>query len=626
MKQNSILCALMILSMTVMLSGCKGTPDSIYTAKNNIFTYEKIDPDKTQIIVSKTGNIGVDQFSDEFEKRNPDIQIINIDLTGGNIETQPVADWVVNGHVPDIMIAASRFMDDQYADQYFENLSANPVIQNFETAALNRVAVNSNVYWLPGPSEVSCMIYNKTMFDEHGWTPPTTFDEFVNLCIQIREETDGAVEPWNPNAKYSNEFLTAMEAMYYEELFGGVEHYSWYEDFISDKATFQGHMEPFYEGIQTLIDNEILREEHFSYSATTRGEEFRNGKIAMINMLATDYDNDEYDFGFIPFPTTKGKLGYVCDSFSSVIGVPKKEHTAKQQDAIDRFLAFFSSKEGQEIYIGDTLQVSNVKDTTTNQNEDLAALQPAIQEGHMFARIEFARTDGQDLKPNFSLYQDAYLMITEGKSVEECVAAVDQQAYIAEKEQETSEVIAEAAEDLSILETSFYIADMYREKTDADIALIADNVAFRGNLMRIFTGDITTSDVNTLKPRSFDNESALIKVKLTGQQLSDAMNNPPNYNEETADCIYAYSGLKCKVAPWNPLGEKYLSVQLEDGSAIDPAREYSVAIWNGTIAEKYMGEILETYEGTFEELLTEKLKKDGTIAPAKDNRIKLVWK
>lgn len=89
--------------------------------------------------------------------------------------------------------------------------------------------------------------------------------------------------------------------------------------------------------------------------------------------------------------------------------------------------------------------------------------------------------------------------------------------------------------------------------------------------------------------------------------------------------VDAVSGLKCTVAPWNELGSKVLSVTMADGTAIDEAKLYTVAIWQGTVHEEYITEELKSYEGTFEELLTAKLETEQTIAPASDGRMTLQW-
>lgn len=594
-----------------------------FTAENEIYTYEPIDPAKTTLVVASTGNIFLEPFSRLFEEKNPDIQIVQLDITGGDDPVRPVVDWVTHGMAPDVMFTPTGIFPDEVTVAYFEDLSAHPVVANYQAEALNRSAVDANIYWLPGPSKVDCMLYNKTLFKQYGWKVPKTFDEFVEVCLQIREDTNGEVQPWNPNAKYGMELLRVMEGFVYAEVFGGLENRTWYREFIQGRSTFKGHMEPYYAALQTLIDNNLLLEEHFSYSATTRGKEFEAGKIAMYNYPVSIIDSDRFVFDFMPFPTTQGEEGFVCDTVNCLIGVPKKEHTDAEREAIDRFLAFLSSAEGQQAFIGKLLMFSNVKGVPLNRAEHLAALQPAIEQGRMFELMDFRGPPGA---PQFGMHTDALALLKGEKTVAECIAAVDAQPYplAGAAAKAAPEVIATAAQDFTILETSAYLADMYREATGADIGLINNCHAYRGNLMRIFKGDLTAAHVQTLKPRSFANGSTLVKVSMTGRQLMDALNDPVG-NEDISNTVYAFSGLTCTVAPWKPLGEKVLSVTLSDGTAIDPDKLYTVACWDGTVKEPYITEVTETYEGTFEQHLTKKLKAEGSIAPANDGRITLVW-
>lgn len=624
-KMKKMICAtLAVLMLICVFSGCDKT-DAMerFKAKNEIFTYEVVDPEKTTLIVSRTGNIDAAAFLDEFEAINQDIQVIYIDITGGNAECRPAIDWVMNGCAPDIMITTSAFISDEEAEEYYVNLSVNPVIENFVAEALQRTSINANVYRLPGPSNINCMVYNKTLFTQYGWKVPNTFDEFIDLCNQIKKDTNGKVQPWNPNAKYSNELITAIEAFVYEETLGGVDNRAWFNDYLEGNANFAGHMEPYFNVLQRLIDNGILREEHFTYSATTRGKEFRAGEIAMINSPITDFDNEEFDFGYMSFPTTKGKVGYVNDTYSCYVSIPKKENSEEVQDAIDRFLRYFSTPEGQQVLIGSSMKISNVKNVPLNQSDDFAALKETIEAGHLFEYFDFS---GGQYIGRANLYQLAFDMTSGEKSVADCIAEVDSQPRErAEKEQPEQPEIIARAENLTILETSFYIADCYREKANADIGLIVNNEAYRGNLMRIFPGEITAAFVNVLKPRSFENDSTLVKVSMTGAQLLEALNHPFTYEDAESNSVYAYSGLKCEIAPWRPLGEKYISVTLADGSAIEPEKLYSVAIWDGTVSAEYITEVTEAFEGSFEDIITAKMLADGVVAPANDGRVTLVW-
>ena len=619
------LCLLLVIALlTAALCGCGKKAPAAFAAKNEISTYERIDPQKTQLVVSRTGNVPLFNFCDAFEARNPDVQLVYLDITGGNDSYMPLVDWITKGYAPDIVFSGATFFNETLTPQYFVNLSADPIIQNYEAAALQRTAVDNEIYSLPGPSNINAIMYNKTLFQQYGWEVPATFDAFIALCDQIRADSNGEIEPWNPNAKYDQELLTSMEGFTYAALFGGAENRSWYNDFLAGEATFAGHMEPYMEVLQTLVDHNLLREEHFSYSATTRGKEFAAGKIAMINMNIYDADNEQFDFGYMPFPTTKGALGYLSDSYSCFLGIPLKTHTEQEQDAIDRFLAFFSSPEGQQIYIGNSMMVSNVKGVPLAQSDDLAALQPVIQAGHMFAIMNFGRSAGG--RANVNLQQSAIDIAAGTMTPAECIAAVDAAASAPETVEaaEPPEVLATVEKDMTVLETSFYLADMYRERTGADIGLIAHDVAYRGNLMRFFAGEVTAPMVTVFKPRSFSNDSSLVKVSMTGQQILDALNHPVG-NEGVADCVYAYAGLRCEIAPWSPTGEKYLSVKRADGSALDPETLYTVGIWAGTVGDEYITETLARYEGAWETHMTEKLRASGAVTPANDGRVKLVW-
>ncbi|NCB33064.1 MAG: hypothetical protein EOM64_04165, partial [Erysipelotrichia bacterium] len=446
---------------------------------------------------------------------------------------------------------------------------------------------------------------------------------FVAVCDQITADTNGEVQPWNPNAKYADDFSMAMQGFFYEELFAGLDNRRWYDAAMNGATGTADHLRPMFDAVQTLIDHGILREDYFSYSATARLNEFKAGQIAMINFKAMDIDSDEYEFGMIPFPSTTGDLGYVCKYYNAVVGVPKAEHTEAVQNAIDRYLAYFSSEEGQRVYIGDSLQISNVKNVSSPESSALFALQNAMNEGHEFQLLSFS---GENPSISLKLIDDAKLMYDGEKTAAECIAALDAPSEKSvSAEPDTPKTVATAEKDFTILETSFYIADMYREAAGADIGLIPNNIAYHGNLMRIFAGDLTSDHVTVLMPRSLGNNSTLVKASMTGQQLLDALNDPLGPGDKTGNCIYAFSGLKCKVAPWNQQGKRMLSVTLSDGTDIDPEALYTVAFWTDTVFDQYITGEPEVIEGSWTDLMTAKLQSDGTISPADDGRITLVW-
>lgn len=613
-----------IAVMLSFLAGCGSKKETVGIAADEIMTYRRLDQSKTTLVVSRSGNIDIGPLAAEFEKLNPDIQVVCLDISGGNTTATPVEDWLANGLAPDVMFWSSNLISDAAVKKYFTNLSTSSYVDCYQSQALNGVAIDANVYCLPCPSDVQCMIYNKTLFEQYGWSVPATFDEFVALCDQITADTGGSVQPWNPNAKYSNEILTVMEGFVYQQLLAGADNRSWYDQIITGSGSLSEHLQPLYQVIETLVEHGILKNEYFTYSATSRSREFQNGQIAMINYKATAFESDVYEFGFMPFPTTQGELGYVCNAYSAVVGVPVKNTSKKVAAAIDRFLTFLSSAQGQQIFIGNSLQISNVKGVTANDSGVLAQLQPAIDQGHQFSLLDFI---GVGVTVNFHLTADAQNITAHNKTAEQCLQELADNPFTANDAAPAtaSEVIGSAAADFTILQTSFCMADMYRQSADADIGLIANNVAYRGNLMRIFKGDLTAGDISSLLPRSLANGSTLLKVTMTGAQLLQALNDPLGADDKTADCIYAYSGLKCEVAPWNELGSRYLTVTLADGSPLEMDHLYTVACFSGTVFDKYITETVQTYPGSWQQLMTAWLQENSPIAPADDGRISLVW-
>lgn len=527
------------------------------------------------------------------------------------------------------MITSTNLVNNSFQQQYFEDLSANEVTDRFQKVALKNIAIGNKIYALPGISKLNAIQYNKTLFEQYGWTIPKSFDEFVTLCKTIESTTD--IDSFNPNAKYNTSINPFLEALCYNDVFAGIENRQWMADFISGKATFAPHIKPMYDMFQKLIDNKIVVESDYTFSATERGKAFLSGKIAMINNDVGTLSSDTYDFDYFPFPSTSADEGWVLESMESELGIPKKARSAAVNDAINKFLDFYASPEGQTAVIGNTalssnLKLSYFKSTSFALSKSMSS---AIDVGNKFSIINFSDETTQ-LKIDFSA--ELLNMIKGVRTADQSMAYVQYNCRTTVVKNPIK--IAEATENFSVLEMSQMFADMFKEETGADIGLIANCIAFRGNLLQLYKGEITDLMIPHFKPRSYANKSVLTKVKMTGAQLLGALDKPMGKNA-AENCIYAFSGLKCTVAPWNDLGSKMLSVTLADGTPIDTEKYYTVACWQGTVFDEFITETVETYgnfnnsytspNSSFDALFTKYLKAKGTVAPAKDGRITLVW-
>lgn len=60
--------------------------------------------------------------------------------------------------------------------------------------ASNKGTVGKYAY--PWTETVSGFVYNATMFEQYGWTVPTTTAELKTLCEKILTDTNGRVKPF----------------------------------------------------------------------------------------------------------------------------------------------------------------------------------------------------------------------------------------------------------------------------------------------------------------------------------------------------------------------------------------------------------------------------------------------
>ena len=618
--------------MTSLLAGCGGTgkaDKALYgKAQNEIASYDRTDEKKTQLVIGVVENDELEKLAAAFAEKYQDVQPVIRYLQKGDTDYSPAKEWIKKGYAPDVVYNVDFGADN---GSYLEDLSGSEAVGSYYDEALEANDDNGSIYVLPGPAKVMAVAYNKTLFEKYGWTVPKTFDEFLSLCDKIKADTSGSVEPYNPNGKYATDFTGGMEAFAYGELFGGTENRSWYKAVLRGEGDFAGHMEPYFSMIEKMAEHGAVTADDFDYSYTTRTKNFLAGKIAMVNIF-TDLDttNDGgFEFGYFPFPSTDGKPQYLSTRQSFNLSVVKKTRTKEQQKAVDEYLRFVSTPEAQKICMGDSIMLSSVKGTQTGSGGALEGIKKWIDEGMYFKRLDFSGYAVPDTFNTLEAMVGEIEKVTDGaesakdaaKAVGSAIASAIKKAPAAAE----SKVAGKASADFTVLETSFFAADAMKDRTGADIALIPNNSVYRGNIQRFFAGDITREMLDDIVPRSIDSKAKLVKVSMTGADILKALNAPPDFNGGTANCIYAFSGLKVKAAPWNDKGSKYLSVTLSDGSALSAEKTYAVATWQGMIDDGYIKDTQSTYDDTYSDVLFTAISKAGTIDPADDGRITLVW-
>lgn len=601
------------------------------TADDEIVTYDPADTEKIPLVVASAGSVNTSAINERFAQLHPECQIVSLNISAGSTNAL-LPESLEGGRAPDVLYIATDQIVRANAKDLYEDLAGNSVTQNYHTSALQSFSDDGSLYFLPGPSAAYGMWYNKTLFDEHGWTVPTTFDEFVALCTRIQQETDGQVTAFDPNAKYSQVLDDALIAFSYGETLASMDDATWLHDFKNGSATFLGHMEPLFEAVQQLADAGVLNDANWQQSSTKRMNSFYAGDIAMINISNefTRPENSSFEFAPMTFPGTAVDQDYLINLPSYAITLPlqQTQRTSEKQALVNAYLEFASSAEAQSLFIGQASLTPSVKDLSANADERTASteVRAALDGGRLFAREDFSGPQTPVLTDIIS--EQSQAIVNGDADPAEACAAIDAycKAWRADELPDNTEVLAKVTEDFTILETSEYMADKMRQKTGADVALLLNNHIYRGNLIPLFEGELTTTHADDLRLRSLTSSERLRTVRMTGEQLLSCLDHPyDGTGTDDADCVYAFSGLKATVAPWAPVGQKMREVKLADGSDIDPNATYTVAVWGKTVHEEYATDVVKTFEGDFSTFLADAFLADGTVSPDHDNRMTLVW-
>ncbi|MBC7961194.1 MAG: extracellular solute-binding protein [Vallitaleaceae bacterium] len=121
-----------------------------------------------------------------FEAANPDIKV-NIEIGSQSVDEYLQMQKVkfLSGEAIDVTTVRPE-MRKEYVDAgYLLDLSDQQFLSNFNQSYLDMVAVDGKVYSAPYALDVMGTIYNKTMFEENGWSVPTNQKEWLELCDVI---------------------------------------------------------------------------------------------------------------------------------------------------------------------------------------------------------------------------------------------------------------------------------------------------------------------------------------------------------------------------------------------------------------------------------------------------------
>ena len=613
------------LAASLLLGGCAGPAaqsgeqkssgaGSVYTAENEILSYKPVEVDKPVITIGKYVAFDETPLDKALEKKFPDLEIVWMEEHVGPDPITYMALQSRDRQLPDLMLANRTAPDNDF----LYDLSAENFVSRYNLSALNAMNIDGRLYQIPIANTMAGIAYNKTLFDLHGWKAPESLDEFYSLCDAISAE---GIRPFVPCLKYYSPLESMGLGLSFDDTLADLGKQAQYNAFVLGDGSCQGLLEPMFGNMRKLYERGIINDDDFSSSATEVRHSLYAGEYAMmptnLDILAL-YNEEQPDceLDFIGYPTkTPGErwMQMIPGTKLSVSGASMED--AEKKQAVLMLLDYFSTDEGQEALFQSFSGISSLSSFQQRAVFSYQDVEDCIAAGRVFFAEYFGSNSAIPVIKEW---------VTGNMTMEEIIGAADEFEPIDELKQLEDAPIGTAGGAFTVLETSIFNADVMREATGADIALMLNNYYYKGNLTRIFQGEIVYPQRFILK--GVAGKDYLTTYEITGQKLKELVEHPV-INGKEVNAMYAPSGLKLTYAPWASPDHNVVSLILADGSGIEDDAVYTVAAWAGSIDDGYLSGVVQEYPelGGNQELMTEAIKKAGTITPVWDGRIVLNW-
>lgn len=489
-----------------------------------------------------------------------------------------------SGNAPDIVYSGA-ILKKELQKKYLLDLSVYDFAGQYSVSIMNQRDVDGALYMLPGTYSVFSMLYNKSLFEEKGWTVLTTNDEFTALCRQIREETD--IIPVTHGGFAVGTYWRMLGALAQSGFLGTPEGAEWTKAFREGEESFETGFGDALRMMQDWKDAGVLDASDAESINKDVYVKLMNREAAMaypvggLADLSRVIAEGEDEIGAFPFLGEDQDSRLLTMSMNFNFGLSKalgeggnEQRLAKALD----IMAFLSSEEGQkELAVLDTDVSALGKKTPPAENTPYADVWELVAGGDLLPYLmsdyyEIWVQCGSELKE---------AMLGDG-SLASIAADMDELHQKALADQQSVQPLATVGEDMTHPQTVQVMADLLYE-TGADVAVVSDGT-FIGNVAnttgvsgRLFAGDIyRESSYNINIPGALNKN--LMCLTLTGKELFALLEGGHSVSEgsETAVFDYYWSGMDAKMKDG-----RIVSAVLRNGTPVEESGTYRVVIATG---------------------------------------------
>lgn len=613
-----------LASMVILTSfgGCNKKTSK--TASNDILTQKVSAEGKIPVTVLVKHAFSINAFEKAAEEKFPELDIIQVGNYTSDMGINEYAARMEHDDLTDLVMTWPLEVGEEYWDDRLIELSAMPFTKKYVNSMLDNISRNGKLYYLPGPSQVRGIVYNKTLFEEKSWTVPTDFNSFIALCKKIEESGMRSLQLGLSNSEVLD---TAFFGFGYDSSLSKPQNAQSLLNYNNGQGSFGDNFAAAFDTFQTLIDEGVLKPDDLTIGYARREEMIFNRECAMVEdsvllaRMGEAYNGCTDEFALMPFfnpgvESDWSRLYPVC-----YIGVNKKleqKENKQKLELVTKLLEYISTPEGQLSLASDTgAMFSSLNDVPPPNIPEIQDLLPSLTHGRyaIFPTLKNAQ---------HALQNGLAEMVKGEMTAEDVIKMVDKE-NLSPPEATPTKVFGSATSDFTLVETGNFLTDIMREQIGCEIALFLDNGKDgqdngKGINGKIYKGDITDVDIKRIMPDLKQGENGeLLKVTMTGENLMTALEYAIPVKNNQEGWFYYFSGLKMEYNPTAQSGNRIKSITTSDGKAIDPEKKYSVAVMDLSVPEN----LIDSSESTgiiISSLFEQEIIKIKEISPSNDNR------
>lgn len=609
--------------MAIMLLFLAGCQNNAMLNQEDILTQKVSSDGRIPITVLVKYAFTINGFEKAVEEKFPDIDIVQVGNYTRDMGVSEYSSRLEHDDLTDIVMTWPLDVGQEYWADRLMDLSGFEFTSRYNISMLNDISNNGKLYYLPGPSQVRGIVYNKTLFNENGWQVPKNYDEFVTLCKAIEKS---GIRSLQLGLKNSEVLDTAFTGYSLSDCLGKPQHSQWIKNYNAGIGNFEEHFAPALNTFQDLIDEGILKKTDLDVGYAERENMLFTRKCAMVedSVLITKMGNSQNgtndEFALMPFFTPGGedwaRLYMVC-----YIGLNKhlaEPENKEKYEAVMKLMNYVSTVEGQEALISDTgAMFSSLVGVAPPDIPEIKDLLPALQNGRyaVFSPLMNAQS---------ALREGLAGMLTGELSIKDVAKMVDAQNASPPMEV-VSEQLGTATSDFTLIETGNFITDSLRAESGCELSLFLDNgkdgkYNGKGVSGRLYKGDVTEADIGRILPDLKHGETGTLwKVEMTGTDLIKTLENSIAVDNNIGGWFYYFSGLRMEYNPSADPGSRIHKITTDDGKAIDNKKVYTIAVMDESLPNEYLKSCVKT-DKSIAEILKESIVQQKTISPTKDQR------